>query len=176
MSTYTDLHTRRRETLTILRQPGSIDDGLTPQHVIFANPENIYEGTFKGRIDAVDVKLSAVTLTDATINNGTINDASIYSDGRIVKVSELTSDIAEISGKVDGAMEEISSTVIDVLSAEVNNKLNILSNDINERIDTRLSTLSNEFDSKFEDMHADLVDEISSVSTALSTALLSEKD
>ena len=176
MSTYTDLHTRRRETLTILRQPGSIDDGLTPQRVIFANPENIYEGTFKGRIDAVDVKLSAVTLTDATINNGTIKDASIYSDGRKVKVSELTSDIAEISGKVDGAIEEISSTVMDALSGEVNNKLNSLSNDINKRIDTRLSTLSGEFDSKLQDMHADLVDEISSVSTVLSNALLSEKD
>lgn len=176
MSTYTDLHTRRRETLTILRQPGSIDDGLTPQRVIFANPENIYEGTFKGRIDAVDVKLSAVTLTDATINNGIINDASIYSDGRVVKVSELTADIAEISGKVDGAIEEISSTVMDALSGEVNNKLNSLSNDINKRIDTRLSTLSGEFDSKLEDMHTDLVDEISSVSTVLSNALLSEKD
>ena len=58
MSTYTDLHTRIRENLTILRQPGNDDDGMTPQRVIFANPANVYYGTFKGSIDAVSASFS----------------------------------------------------------------------------------------------------------------------
>jgi len=72
MSTYTDLHMRRRENLTILRHPGAPEDGITPQRVIFANPENIYEGTFKGRIDATSVDLSAATLTNVKINGAVI--------------------------------------------------------------------------------------------------------
>jgi hypothetical protein len=40
MSTYTDLHNRIKENLTILRKPGSKDDGMSPQKVILVNPEN----------------------------------------------------------------------------------------------------------------------------------------
>lgn len=109
MSTYTDLHMRRRENLTILRRPGSAEDGITPQRVIFANPENIYEGTFKGRIDAVSVSLSSVELIDTTINGGVIKDAVIYSDGIAIPVAELMSNVQEISVNLDDAVLSIGN-------------------------------------------------------------------
>ena len=156
MSTYTDLHTRRRENLTILRQPGAPEDGITPQRVIFANPENIYEGTFKGKIEAVGVSFTSVDLTDVTINGGKIKDATIYSDGREISIAELTLNVSEISGKLDGAIEnitsaqiscdsldkrindlisgesgvqKISAVVVDIVSAAVDNSLSSLSSD-----------------------------------------------
>ena len=109
MSTYTDLHTRRRENLTILRQPGAPEDGITPQRVIFANPENIYEGTFKGKIEAVGVSFTSVDLTDATINGGKIKDATIYSDGREMSIADLTSNVSEINGNLNAAIKNITS-------------------------------------------------------------------
>lgn len=74
MSTYTDLHTRIKENLTILRMPGNPNDGITGQRVIFANPENIYEGTFKGIVQP-----SALVLDGTTIKNATFVDATLSS-------------------------------------------------------------------------------------------------
>ncbi len=145
MSTYTDLHMRRRENLTILRHPGAPEDGITPQRVIFANPENIYEGTFKGRIDATSVDLSAATLTNVKINGAVIQDAMISSEGRAVSIVELTSNLSELSGKVDG----LFSTIED-LSSTVDNKLEKLSIDISEETDSKLSSLSLDFIEKLK--------------------------
>lgn len=98
MSTYTDLHIRRKENLTILRMPGDPNDGITPQRVILANPENIYEGTFKGKVETSAADFNNVTLNDALINGGTISNATIYSDGQVITVADLTSNVSDISG------------------------------------------------------------------------------
>ena len=190
MSTYTDLHTRRRENLTILRKPGTPEDGITPQRVIFANPENIYEGTFKGKIEAVGVSFTSVDLTDVTINGGKIKDATIYSDGREMSIAELTLNVSEISGKLDGAIENITSTqiscsnldkrindliggesgvqnisaaVVDTISDVVDNRLSSLSSELCENVDYRLSSLESR-----------LSNQISGVSSLLSDDLMSE--
>ena len=107
MSTYTDLHTRRRENLTILRMPGDPNDGITPQRVILANPENIYEGTFKGKIDSSGATFNIASLNDCTINGGAISNATIYSDGMEVSIADLTTDISEIAGQLDTALNDI---------------------------------------------------------------------
>ena len=65
--------------------------------------------TFKGKIEAVGVSFTSVDLTDAIINGGKIKDATIYSDGREMSIAELTSNVSEISGKIDGAIENITS-------------------------------------------------------------------
>ena len=190
MSTYTDLHTRRRENLTILRKPGTPEDGITPQRVIFANPENIYEGTFKGKIEAVGVSFTSVDLTDVTINGGKIKDATIYSDGREMSIAELTLNVSEISGKLDGAIENITSAqiscsnldkrindliggesgvqnisaaVVDTISDVVDNRLSSLSSELCENVDYRLSSLESR-----------LSNQISGVSSLLSDDLMSE--
>ena len=164
MSTYTDLHMCRRENLTILRRPGTAEDGITPQRVIFANPDNIYEGSFKGKIDSADVKLSAVTLTDVTINGGTINDAMIKSDGQIISMAELTSNISEISGKLDGAIEVISASVMDEISTVIDDCISSLSNEIHAEVDSKISTLSDA-----------LTSEIANVSSFLSDTIYAEQ-
>ena len=190
MSTYTDLHTRRRENLTILRQPGAPEDGITPQRVIFANPENIYEGTFKGKIEAVGVSFTSVDLTDATINGGKIKDATIYSDGREMSIADLTSNVSEINGNLNAAIknitsaqisceqlseridsiisgeqgiQKISTTVIDVVSVATESSLSSLSSNISISVDTRLSQLK-----------SNIFVELQSISTILSNALSSE--
>ena len=156
MSTYTDLHTRRRENLTILRKPGTPEDGITPQRVIFANPENIYEGTFKGKIEATGVSFTSVDLTDVTINGGKIKDATIYSDGREMSIVELTSNVSDISGKLDDAIKNITSAQIscsnldkrinDLISGEsgVENISAVVVDTISDVVDNRLSSLSSE--------------------------------
>lgn len=81
MSTYTDLHVRRKENLTILRMPGDPNDGITPQRVILANPENIYDGTFRGKIEVSSAEFNNVTLNSVVINGGVISAAQVYSNG-----------------------------------------------------------------------------------------------
>lgn len=79
MSTYTDLHIRRKENLTILRMPGDPNDGITPQRVILANPENIYEGTFKGLIQSTSAIFDNGTFNNCSLIGGVISNAMIYS-------------------------------------------------------------------------------------------------
>ena len=95
MSTYTDLHMRRRENLTILRRPGAPDDGITPQRVIFANPENIYEGTFKGRFEAKGVSFTSVDMTDCLIAGGILSDVAFKTGSSEIMLTDLTSNISE---------------------------------------------------------------------------------
>ena len=186
MSTYTDLHTRRRENLTILRKPGTPEDGITPQRVIFANPENIYEGTFKGKIEAVGVSFTSVDLTDVTINGGKIKDATIYSDGREMSIVELTSNVSDINGKLDDAIENITSAQIscgeldkrinDLISGE--SGVQKISAVISVAVDYRLSSLSSELcdsvDYRLSSLESRLSNQISGVSSLLSGNLISE--
>ena len=164
MSTYTDLHMCRRENLTILRRPGTAEDGITPQRVVFANPDNIYEGIFKGKIDSTDVKLSSATLTDVTINGGVINEAMIKSDGQVISMSDLTSNVSEISTKLDDAIDVISTDVVNAISGVVDASLMALSTavfeDVNERLD------------EFED---EVFNEMSAVSSFLSDSIYAEE-
>ena len=186
MSTYTDLHTRRRENLTILRKPGTPEDGITPQRVIFANPENIYEGTFKGKIEATGVSFTSVDLTDVTINGGKIKDATIYSDGREMSIVELTSNVSDISGKLDDAIKNITSAQIscsnldkrinDLISGE--NSLQNICAVVSVAIDNRLSSLSSELcgivDYRLSSLESRLSNQISGMSSLLSNDLISE--
>ena len=55
------------------------------------------------------MSFTSVDLTDATINGGKIKDATIYSDGREMSIADLTSNVSEISGKIDGAIDNITS-------------------------------------------------------------------
>jgi len=69
----------------------------------------------------------------------------ISSEGRAVSIVELTSNLSELSGKVDG----LFSTIED-LSSTVDNKLEKLSIDISEETDSKLSSLSLDFIEKLK--------------------------
>ena len=55
------------------------------------------------------MSFTSVDLTDVTINGGKIKDATIYSDGREMSIVELTSNVSDISGKLDDAIKNITS-------------------------------------------------------------------
>lgn len=172
MSTYTDLHTRRRENVTILRNPGNQDDGITPQRVIFANPENIYEGTFNGKINAVGVSFTSVDLSDVTIHNGTIEDATIKSGNQTISMTALTANVSEISG-------ELTSVRIDVQA--ISNKIDSFTglSDLTGEgggIATLSSNLISIIDSTSAELSNQFTAQINSISSSLSTAISNETD
>lgn len=170
MSTYTDLHTRRRENVTILRNPGSQDDGITPQRVIFANPENIYEGTFNGKINAVSVSFTSVDLSDVTIHGGTIEDAAIKFGAQTISMTALTTDVSEISGQLTSVRTDVdtisgkidSFTSLSDLTGE-GGSIVVLSNKLTNIINSTSVELSNQ-----------LTAQICSISSNLSTTISNE--
>lgn len=101
MSTYTDLHVRRKENLTILRMPGDPNDGITPQRVILANPENIYDGTFRGKVEVSSAEFNNVMLNNATIDGGVISNAMIYSGNQVIDIADLTSNTDENTSNIE---------------------------------------------------------------------------
>lgn len=159
MSTYTDLHTRIRENLTILRRPGSPEDGLTPQRVIFANPENIYEGTFRGNIDAVSASFTTCNLTDCIINGGKIIDATIYSDGQEIPVAELTTNVSELQEELSSTNENVNialsaCNMISIDLTSLSTSVSTLSSSLEQNSISTLAALSSckELDKRIDDL------------------------
>ena len=62
---YTDIYNRTKENITVLRKPGTPEDGVTPQLVKLVNPNNEYAGKFTG----------GVTLTAGSFSNAIIDKA-----------------------------------------------------------------------------------------------------
>ena len=167
MSTYTDLHIRRKENLTILRMPGNSNDGITPQRVILANPENIYSGTFKGKIEASSAKFTSVDIIDSMITGCTIVDATICCDGQVLKITDLTSDISEIKQRsINNELSVISALLscqnlydtIDAMSSLVDSELSNLSNDLSTYSNLLCTELSVCVDDRLSNLSTILVD------------------
>lgn len=182
MSTYTDLHTRKRENLTILRMPGDPHDGITPQRVIFVNPENIYEGTFKGTLSGAT--LVSVDFKDSIFDGGLLKNASISVDEDTIvpldglalsAISTLVSCeniIALIDGDFTSKIEELSTQISGAVISivELSNEVNCVSSELTGSIialDSKLSTLSDETYA----MSSSLKQSIESTGTALSNAI-----
>lgn len=106
MSTYTDLHLRKKENLTILRMPGNPYDGMTPQRVIFANPENIYNGRFIGQLSTTSVTFDNVTMTNCSVIGGVLSDVAFkIGTSSEIMLTDLTSDISQMSGDVEDLLD-----------------------------------------------------------------------
>ena len=82
MSTYTDLHLRNKENITVLRMPGNPYDGMTSQRVIFANPENIYNGRFVGELSTTSASFNDVTLNGCTVLDAVLSNAVFRYENR----------------------------------------------------------------------------------------------
>lgn len=67
MSTYTDLHNRIKEGVSVDSR-----SRITPQQVKLLNEQNEYWGTFVGKIEATDFKSSG-----GVIKNAIIEDAEL---------------------------------------------------------------------------------------------------
>ena len=106
MSTYTDLHNRIKENLTLLRRPGSLDDGITPQRVIFINPENQFYGTFNGTMNVSGGTLSDLYFKGGTIDGTTIKDATFLDGSTPVQIGELAAASQEHEEKISVLEEQ----------------------------------------------------------------------
>ena len=109
MSTYTDLHNRIKENLTMLRKPGSKDDGMSPQKVILVNPENQFYGTFNGKMNVTSGILSGLKIIDSELEWVKLDDASV--DGMSLGELKATVDAntvateAAVKAAIDEALE-----------------------------------------------------------------------
>ena len=143
MSTYTDLHNRIKENLTILRKPGSKDDGMSPQKVILINPENQFYGTFNGKMNVMEGILSGLKIVNSELDNVKLDGATI--DG--VSLSELkdtidvnTQDIEQLqkdAKHISASHDQLStglSSAIDGLSVKLNEKLDNTIEDVKKSI------------------------------------------
>lgn len=120
MSTYTDLHCRLKENLTILRKPGSKDDGLSPQKVILINPENQFYGSFNGEMNITGGTLSNLEFTGGTITGTTIKDAKFLDGNEVISIGEMASNISQNEKAIQGLeqdLEELSSKQADAEAA-----------------------------------------------------------
>ena len=143
MSTYTDLHNRIKENLTILRKPGSKDDGMSPQKVILINPENQFYGTFNGKMNVtggilsglkiVDSELEDVKLDGATIGGISLSELKDTIDVNTQDIEQLQKDAKYISASHNELSTGLSSA-IDGLSVKLNEKLDNTIEDVKKSI------------------------------------------
>ena len=137
MSTYTDLHNRIKENLTILRKPGSKDDGMSPQKVILINPENQFYGTFNGKMNITSGVLSNLNLVGGEINGTTIKDAQFLDGDTLIPIGQLADAVSDHESRVTKLEEDAEdiSAAHDKLSSELFNAIDNLCSDINTKLD-----------------------------------------
>ena len=118
MSTYTDLHNKIKENITVGYSP---DDRMTTQHVRFCNPENEYWGTFHGKFNAEQVDVSGGTLKNLVIVDSTLSNVS-WPGG--VNFDEFGRNMSVLSNQVLDIIESRLPDVRNELTSEQQTRLN----------------------------------------------------
>lgn len=169
MSTYTDLHNRIKENVTILRKPGSKDDGMSPQKVILINPENQFYGTFNGAMNIKSGTLSDLTFVGGTIDGAKIKNATFLDGDVEVPIGEIAAAVDSHEQRLTQAEADIKaiSAAHDALSAGLSSAVDDLSAGIEEKIDAAIEGIEQRI-SGFEDLSSDVI----GLSTALSGFVL----
>ena len=90
MATYTDLHNKIKETITV-----DYKDRVTTQPVKFLNGKNEYWGTLKGEISAENISINGGVLENVTIINPKLEGSFNLPEG--VDLVQTAKDIAAIS-------------------------------------------------------------------------------
>lgn len=158
MSTYTDQLNRRKENVQILRMPGNVDDGITPQRLKLINPENEYYGKFFGEFSTTSVDLSNVAIYDSKIMKSELHDVTLYSSGRVLDLNDVADELSEIQQHLSDDVDPgISGLGKAILSAE-------------KRLDHGLSCISSELSACSSDISVETKRRINQLSSELSTA------
>jgi hypothetical protein len=99
MATYTDLHNRIKENITV-----DYNSRSTPQEVHFKNENNEYWGKLKGQVTAENIDIKGGKLSGVTLENikviGSLVIPSNTGDGN-VDVSRIATDVAIVSNDID---------------------------------------------------------------------------
>lgn len=185
MSTYTDLHNRIKENLTILRRPGSKSDGMSPQKVILINPENQFYGTFNGKMNItggilsgltiVDSELSGVELAGATVDGESLSELKTMVETNTQAIELLSVNmLSGVALSVDNWIEDVGN-LINHVSSEVFTSATVYTDG---RIDNLSATTSNLVAVEIQGLGGDIQDlstrlssVISSLTSRLSNAL-----
>lgn len=170
MSTYTDLHNRIKENVTILRKPGSKDDGMSPQKVILINPENQFYGTFNGAMNIKGGTLSDLTLVGGTIDGTTIKNASFLDGDTPVPIGEIAAAVSDHEQRLTQAEADIKavSAAHNALSGDLSGAIGDLSVKVNQKIDNAVADIERSIGGVVTDVK-DLSDDLGELSGKLET-------
>lgn len=168
MSTYTDLHNRIKENLTILRRPGSLDDGITPQRVIFINPENQFYGTFNGTMNVSGGTLSDLQFKGGAIDGAIIKDATFLDGSTPVQIGELAAASQEHEEKISVLEEQTGD--LSAKQGTISASVDQLRLDLKDIIKEEIESLQDSSGTMSDDIEA-LSDGLSGIISALSLDL-----
>lgn len=180
MSTYTDQLNRRKENVQILRMPGNMDDGITPQRLKLINPENEYYGKFFGEFSTTSVDLSNVAIYGSKILGSELHDVTLYSTGRVLDLNDVADELSEIqqhlSDDVDPAITDLNKAILSVEKrldyniSCLSSELSVCSSDISVETERKINRLSLELSVCSSDISAETKRRINSLSSDLSAA------
>lgn len=171
MSTYTDQLNRRKENVQILRMPGNVDDGITPQRLKLINPENEYYGKFFGEFSTTSVDLSNVAIYGSKILGSELHDVTLYSTGRVLDLNDVADELSEIqqhlSDDVDPAISDLNKAILSVEKrldydlSRLSSELSVCSSDISAETKRRINSLSSDLSAAHDWLSVSLSTDIS---------------
>ena len=118
MSTYTDLHNRVKENITV-----DYNSRITPQEVHLLNENNEFWGTLKGHISAENINIDGGTLKNVKLENielcGSVVLPGDIDIGKITKsISELSTNLQSVKSdndekhiKYDDSIDDINDDI-----------------------------------------------------------------
>jgi hypothetical protein len=151
MATYTDLHNRVKENITV-----DYNSRITPQAVRFLNENNEYWGTLKGNISAEDINIDGGTLKNVKLENIELCGSVVLGE---VDISRVAKDIKQLSLDFEDTKQEHNifkkdigyiSGSVDTIKDELENKID------SESVKQEIITLSTVFDYKLSNMSAEV--------------------
>lgn len=201
MSTYTDLHNRVKENVTI-----DYHNRITPQKVKLFNEENEYWGTFQGVISGANSVMSGGSIVNTVLSDVTFAGETYIPGLCGLTIDQLTSTIDTLSTNLNtvmltsipnlntkietetdnretddsilcGEFVDVSSYVKNVVSSNIVNV--VLSNAISSlstTLTSTISSISDELSTDLVDTSTDLCLALSSINVDLDEKIASAKD
>ena len=158
MSTYTDLHNRVKENITV-----DYNNRVTPQRVRFFNEQNEYWGTFRGHVSAENININGGSLSGVTLTDTILNGSVALPDG--IDLHKVLQQVKQISTDLINTSQVLDQEIADRENAIEQEKDSRISADMNEASSRQLkdSGLSGEI----AQTNKDLVREISTLNIVL---------
>jgi len=131
MSTYTDLHNRVKENITV-----DYNNRVTPQRVRFFNEQNEYWGTFRGHVSAENININGGSLNGVTLKDVILNGSVALPDG--IDLHKVLQQVKQISTDLVQTGEILEQEISDRETAVKQEKIQRQQKDksLSDEIDT----------------------------------------
>lgn len=136
MSTYTDLHNRVKENVTV-----DYNDRVTPQLVRLFNEKNEFWGTLKGHVSADNINIDGGLITGVTLKDSVLTGNITLPGG--YDLGRIGDSIRQISVDLDATSARLFREEDTRLTAD--NALGYRIDTINTRIDNFQDDVAREF-------------------------------